>query len=131
MSNLRDLKLNDVEVLNDINSMSTTSSSGNSGDLDASGSGRWWPCNTCPEHECNRDGDCNEYYDGYGACYKVSCGWDNVCTYRKCRSMDDNEKSCVGKQPLDACRLYGNPYTHQGWCKSYLGSRLSCQSNPW
>ena len=68
------------------------------------------------------------------------CGTNRVCYHRvtreifyerKCRDMNNNEKSCKGKSRGEKCALSGNAHTNQGWCTSFAGAPvLTCWQNP-
>ena len=80
-------------------------------------------------HECTTNEDCRKGSKKDRVCYRRVTR--EIFYERKCRDMNDNEKSCVGKNRGEGCALYGNVYTNRGWCTSIAGAPvLTCWSNP-
>ena len=124
MSKTENLKLKDVEVLDESMLKMTTYSFGSSpngnddeyssyfGSDEEYGS-NWatgWPCN-CPEHDCDKNEDCENGYGSRAFCMKDAyCGpgsgyiwW----TYRKCRAQTEHERVCYGQPEKKYCWVNG------------------------
>lgn len=118
MSKTEKLKLREIEVLND-NELKTRSiyaySGSGSGNGSGSGSGSGVGSG---KDECRTNSDC-----GSGRlCVSVSSGFLGMSTIKKCRDMNNVERSCEGKSLCDDCRSYSNngSYVFTGKC-SKLG----------
>ena len=80
-------------------------------------------------HECTTNEDCQKGGKKDRVCY-LRTAYQNFYE-RKCRDMNDNEKSCVGETKGVKCDLYGNKNTKRGWCTSLANAPvLTCWPNP-
>lgn len=125
MKKLEELNLNEAEVLDRSAFMAYSSTSGTSGSSGgtsggsgSSGSDSSGICSSCPKDECEKDSDCGSSK----ICYSKACGFLDLCSYKKCRDMNNVENACEGKDLCDTCTSKSNDgsYTFTGKC-SRLG----------
>ena len=136
MSELRDLKLNDVEGGANLRSSSSSNGSGSmnkTGSGSGSGSGLGsGNTNTgsgsdleiyskCV-HKCETNSGC----DNGQICYEqpYSCGVLKTSSQRRCRSLNAAEKACVGIAEGKSCKYPGNPYV-LAWCRRDTNSPVA------